>query len=90
MALVDAGRPRRGFACRPPREFPRALGAMVAEQAGPRGRIALLRNAVEGRMFSAAHKSQTVYHGPVANLDDPTGVGRTRRRSWSLRCYSFS
>ena len=56
---------------RRPREFARALGAMVAEQAGPRGRIVVLRNAVEGRTFSTAHKSQTVYHGPVAYLDDP-------------------
>ena len=56
---------------RRPREFARALGAMVAEQAGPRGRIVVLRNAVEGRTFSTAHKSQTVYHCPVAYLDDP-------------------
>ena len=56
---------------RRPRAFARALGAMVAEQARPRGRIVLLRSAVEGRTFSAAHKSQTVYHGPVAYLDDP-------------------
>ena len=44
---------------------------MVVEQAGSRGRIVVLRNAVEGRTFSTAHKSQTVYHGPVAYLDDP-------------------
>lgn len=56
---------------RRPREFARALGAMVAEQARPRGRIVLLRSTVEGRTFSTAHKSQTVYHGPVAYLDDP-------------------
>ena len=56
---------------RRPRAFARALGAMVAEQAGPRGRIVLLRNTVEGRTFCTAHKSQTVYHGPVAYLDDP-------------------
>ena len=56
---------------RRPREFARALGAMAAEQAAPRGRIVLLRNTVEGRTFSTAHKSQTVYHGPVAYLDDP-------------------
>ena len=56
---------------RRPREFARALGAMVAEQAGPRGRIVVLRSAVEGRSFSAAHKSQTVYHGPVVYEDDP-------------------
>ena len=56
---------------RRPRAFARALGAMVAEQAGPRGRIVLLRNTVEGRTFCTAHKSQTVYHGPVAYVDDP-------------------
>ena len=56
---------------RRPREFARALGAMAAEQAGPRGRIILLRNTVDGRTFCTAHKSQTVYHGPVAYLDDP-------------------
>ena len=56
---------------RRPRAFARALGAMAAEQAGPRGRIVLLRSAVEGRTFSAAHKSQTVYHGPVVYVDDP-------------------
>ena len=56
---------------RRPRAFARALGAMVAEQAGPRGRIVLLRSTVEGRSFSAAHRSQTVYHGPVVYLDDP-------------------
>ena len=54
---------------RRPREFSRAFGAMVAEQAGPRGRIVVLRNAVEGRTFSTAHKSQTVYHGSVAYLE---------------------
>ncbi len=56
---------------RRPREFARALGGMAAEQAGPRGRIMLLRNTVEGRTFGTAHKSQTVYHGPVAYLDNP-------------------
>ena len=56
---------------RRPREFARALGAMAAEQVGPRGRILLLRNTVDGRTFCTAHKSQTVYHGPVVYLDDP-------------------
>ncbi len=56
---------------RRPRAFARALGAMVAEQAGPRGQIVVLRSAVEGRTSSAVHKSQTVYHGPVVYLDDP-------------------
>ena len=56
---------------RRPRAFARALGAMVAEQAGARGRIVLLRNTIEGRTRSTAHKSQTVYHGPVIYVDDP-------------------
>ena len=56
---------------RRPRAFARALGAMAAQQAGPRGRIVLLRNTVDGRTFCTAHKSQTVYHGPVVNADDP-------------------
>ena len=56
---------------RRPRAFARALGAMAAEQAEPRGRVVLLRNSVEGRTFCTAHKSQTVYHGPVAYLEDP-------------------
>jgi len=72
-SLLPAGRDAVS-PIRRPREFARALGAMVAEQAGPRGRIVLLRNTVEGRTFSTAHKSQTVYHGPVAYLD-----GRYRR-----------
>ena len=56
---------------RRPREFARALGAMAAEQAGPRGRIVLLRNTVVGRTSCTGHKSQTVYHGPVVYSDDP-------------------
>ena len=56
---------------RRPREFARALGAMAAEQVGPRGRLVLLRNTVDGQMFCTAHRSQTVYHGPVVYPDDP-------------------
>ncbi|MCY4119984.1 MAG: hypothetical protein OXG72_03580 [Acidobacteria bacterium] len=55
---------------RRPRKFARALGAMATEQAGPRGRIVLLRNTVNSRTFCMAHKSQTVYHGPVLYLED--------------------
>lgn len=56
--------------CRP-REFARALGAMAAEQAGPRGRTVLLKNTVDGQVFCTAHRSQTVYHGPAVYPDDP-------------------
>ena len=43
---------------------------MAAEQAGPHGRIVVLRNTVNGQTFCTAHKSQTVYHGPVLYLDE--------------------
>ena len=56
---------------RRPREFARALGAIVAEQVGPQGRTVLLRSAVDGQVFRTAHRSQTVYHGPVVYADDP-------------------
>ena len=56
---------------RRPRAFARALGALAAEQAGPRGRTVLLRSTVDGEAFSTAHRSQTVYHGPVVYSDDP-------------------
>lgn len=54
-----------------PREFARALGAMVAEQVGPQGRTVLLRSAVGDQAFRTAHRVQTVYHGPVVYTDDP-------------------
>ena len=56
---------------RRPREFARALGAMVAEQVGPQGRTVLLRSAVDRHAFRTAHRSQTVYHGPVVYAEDP-------------------
>ena len=56
---------------RRPREFARALGAMLAEQAGPQGRTVLLRSTVDRHAFRAAHRSQTVYHGPVVYAEDP-------------------
>ncbi|MCY4661157.1 MAG: hypothetical protein OXF93_15325 [Acidobacteria bacterium] len=58
---------------RRPREFARALGAMVAEQVGPQGRTVLLRSAVDRHAFRTAHRGQTVYHGPVAYAEDPDG-----------------
>ena len=54
-----------------PREFARALGAMEAEQVGPRRRTARLRSAVNGRGFRTARWSQTVYRDPVVYADDP-------------------
>ena len=54
------------------REFARALGAMAAEQVGPRGRTVLLRNTVEGQVFWTRHRHQADYHGPVVVYpDDP-------------------
>ena len=76
---------------RRPRGFARALAAMAAEQAGPRGRIVLLRNTVDGETFCTAHKSQTVYHGPVVYADDPVSGGwMPPRRTWSCCCCSCS
>ena len=69
-AAMPAGR-QAVSPIRRPRAFARALGAMAAEQAGPRGRIVLLRSTVEGRTLCTAHKSQTVYHGPVFYVNDP-------------------
>ena len=40
---------------RRPRAFARALGAMAAEQAGPRGRIVLLRSTLDEHAFCTAH-----------------------------------
>ena len=54
-----------------PREFARALAAMVAEQVGPQGRTMLLRSTAGGQVFRTAHRSQTLYHGPVVYADDP-------------------
>ena len=56
---------------RRPRAFARALGAMAAEQLGPRRRTVLLRNTVDGQEFCTARPSQTVYHGPVVYSDGP-------------------
>ena len=36
-----------------------------------RGRMAVLRNTVEGRRFCTVHNSQTVYHEPAVYADDP-------------------
>ena len=56
---------------RRPRAFARALAAMAAEQAGPRGQTVLLRSTVDEQAYCTAHRSQTVYHGPVVYADDP-------------------
>ena len=49
----------------------------MTEQACPRGRTVLLRNTVDGKEFSTAHRSQTIYHGPV------TLFRNTRMAGWS-------
>ena len=71
---------------RRPRGFARALRAMVAEQAGPRGRIVVLGNTVEGRTFCTAHKRRRSITAPSATSTTPTGGWRARRQRWSLRC----
>ena len=69
-AAMPAGRAAASPTHRP-REFARALGAMVAEQIGRQGRTVLLRSAVGGGVLRTAHRSQAVYHGPVVYADDP-------------------
>ena len=75
---------------RRPREFARALGAMVAEQVGPQGRTVLLRSSVGGRELRTAHRSQTVYHGPVVYAEDPDRRLESAHRSSSRRCCASS
>ena len=71
MAQGESGRPRRRLA-NPPAA---GLCAGARGDGRPAGRtprrIVLLRNTVDGRTFCTAHKSQTVYHGPVVYADDP-------------------
>ena len=67
---------------RRPRVFARALGAMAAEQVGPRGQTVLLRSTVDEQAFCTAHRSQVVYHGPVVYADDP--IRRLERASSDL------
>lgn len=56
---------------RRPREFARALGAMLAEQTGPQGPKVVLRHTIGSSTFDTMHRSQEVYHGPVVYEDDP-------------------
>ena len=56
---------------RRPRAFARVLAGMATEQAGARGRTVLLRSTVDEQVFCTAHRSQTVYHGPVVYAEDP-------------------
>lgn len=56
---------------RRPREFAYALGAMVAEQLGPRGPDDTINHGFEGNKFKTKHKIQVIYHGPVTYEKDP-------------------
>ena len=56
---------------RSPRVFARALGAMVVDQLGPRGRMANVTHSFTNDVTQ--HNSQTVFHGPVAYIEDPYG-----------------
>ena len=56
---------------RSPRLFARALGAMVVDQLGPRGQMSKLTHSSANEVTQ--HKSQTVFHGPVAYVEDPYG-----------------
>ena len=67
---------------RRPRAFARTLGGLTAEQAGPRGRAVTMRNKVDGPACCTAHRSQTVYHGPVVYAED--SHARLKRASSDL------
>lgn len=57
------------WALHSPRMFARALGAMFVDQVGPRGRESKLTQTFADE--ATQHSSQTVFHGPVAYVDDP-------------------
>ncbi len=52
-----------------PRDFARALAKMVASQLGPQGAPVTYTHAFSKQ--KTIHPSQTVFHGPVAYVDDP-------------------
>ena len=52
-----------------PRSFARALGAMVMDQLGPLGQAMTLNHQFANEVTQ--HDGQTVFHGPVAYVDDP-------------------
>ena len=52
-----------------PSDFARALAKMVASQLGPRGAPATYTHPFAKQ--KTVHPSQTVFHGPVAYVDDP-------------------
>ena len=52
-----------------PRDFARALANMAASQLGPLGRGATLTHPLSKQ--PTEHPSQSVFHGPVAYVDDP-------------------
>ena len=56
---------------RSPRIFARALGAMVTDQLGPRGRESKLTHKFANEVTH--HNNQMVFHGPVSYVDDPYG-----------------
>ena len=65
---------------RSPRSFARALGAMVVDQFGPRGQMAKLTHSSAGEVTH--HKGQTVFHGPVAYVEDPYGFVAESATAW--------
>ena len=56
--------------CRP-REFARALAAMVSEQKGLQGSEEVTTHVIDGYKFKTKHKTQLVYHGPVVYEENP-------------------
>ena len=67
-----------------PREFARALAAMVAEQLGPQGQEATMAHNFGGlgEQAPTRHKQQTVFHGPVIYVSDPYEVVSGASSDW--------
>ena len=58
-----------------PRQFARALGSMVAEHLGPRGKEEILNHAFDGKhKIKTKHKTQLILHGPVIYEENPYDV----------------
>ena len=62
---------------RRPREFARALAAMVAEQLGPQGQPSVMTHSFEeAPTLRTRHGVQWLFHGPVIYVDDVYGLIR--------------
>ena len=71
---------------RQPAKFAQALGAMFADQTGPRGKQAHFNHFSGIRSF---HSSQAVFHGPVCYADDVLGFLRSLESDPAYMMYQL-